>query len=133
MNISEFDDCYPRWARHIIALSRRLARGDADWAEDLAQEGRWKLAEFDLACVTRNQEACIWRVLRDHMLNVYRRELRAKIITPPRRRRPGPRPMSGGRVQMKAGYRIRRRVCEPRHLDAGPLDDDAGDALWDDV
>lgn len=133
MKTQEFEEYYQRWMDRITRLARRIARGDMDFADDLAQEALCKLAEFDLERVSRNAEGCIWRVVRDHMLNVYRREMRARVIVPPARARRASQRWGAGAARGSGKYRVRYQTTVPRHVGAVPVDDDELDALWDDL
>jgi hypothetical protein len=78
----EFARYYEEWEMRIRSLSRRLSRRDRDLAQDLEQVGRCALWQLELACIKGDEKRYIWRMLRNHMLDVVRRENRARVIVP---------------------------------------------------
>lgn len=116
MHLDDFDALLAVWQDRIRALASRLARGNRDLAADLEQTGRIALWECRAERAYRNQEAWIYRVVRNRMIDVVRTEGRARVITP--------EAQPSGRRRRAAGDRPRsRRNMVPRHWNAMPEDD----------
>ncbi|HXC25129.1 MAG TPA: sigma factor [Gemmatimonadaceae bacterium] len=125
-----FDACYQEWGARIRNQARRMAQGDADLADDLAQEGLVRLSQFGGHALAKTARGHVWRVLRNHMFNEYRREQRARVIggrqprgAVRRRRRTAPR--------HRAASRARHHIeTGPQHPRAAPMDVDGETEVW---
>jgi hypothetical protein len=117
---AEFARYHVEWERRIVALSRRLSRGDRDLAQDLEQVGRCALWQLDLVCVRGEETRYIWRTLRNRMLNAVRQERRARIIVPQWQRS---RRLARCKVERVSHTPKRRELHKrgaPRHYGAEP-------------
>ena len=131
MDRDQFHRYYDEWKARIRNQARKIARGDLDLADDLAQEAFWKLSEFDTTKIVNSAPGYLWRTLYDHMLFVYRRERRA--------RRPGSSSASDvEHVRWRRGSRGAAKRRRRWHMDRGPLHehalpelDDDEDELWE--
>lgn len=122
---------YEVWYPRIRNLAQRIANGDLDFMEDLIQEALWKLSELQTSELRNRPAGYIWRILKNHMVSVYRQEQRARVIRPRRSNR-GKTRRTGKTPGRIASQRQQGHFDEgPQHERAAPVEYDDDDDMWD--
>jgi DNA-directed RNA polymerase specialized sigma24 family protein len=97
MTNEQFEQHYlPKYQGAIRALARKLARGDADLYEDLAQTGLIALWQIDLSTCSGNEDPFIRQVLWNKIVTFLRRSHARKFKSLDRMLEAGNQVIAGG-------------------------------------